>query len=488
MKTNRSIAFLLSLLLLSGTVLTACSESTADKESKETSAQAAETPESAVEETETSELDQLPAAENYDGYEFNFITVEHTWQEYDQMCFDELTGESVKDAVINRNNTVGDLLDVTFKEQYDSDSGLINKVRSCVSAGDNSIDTAVVSVATANVMYNEGTITDLTGTLDLDAPWWYKNFTDYVNINPNNAKFVAYGRLDMSYVGCFMVMAINTELITEYQLDAPYTVYNEGRWTYDHMYENIQMVATDKDGDGVIADFTKDIIGAVGADNQFSLMLCSSGEQLAVKQDDTFVLSPTERLYNVYDKIVQLVNDPASCFKGVPGKDYEYYWTIFNEGRSLYMSNAIAAFRSARDGEIPYALLPYPKADETQQDYYNVISNYVAGMSIPSGKSEEDMARTGMILEYLSAYSGPLFDAFVEATLYHKYARDEESIQVFKSMLDIIPYYDLGLIYDWGGIRSKIDSSVYNSSPLASSIKSITKVFNKAAKKTMGQE
>ena len=488
MKNRRTLALLLSLLLLSGSVLTSCSETGTNEETQDTAAQAAETPESVPEETETSELDLLPAAVDYEGYEFNFITVQHTWQEYDQMCFDELTGESVKDAIINRNNTVGDLLNVTFKEQYEYDSGLINKVRSCVSAGDNSIDTAVVSVATANSMYNEGTITDLTGTLDLDAPWWYKSFTDYVNINPNNAKFVAYGRLDMSYVGCFMVMAINTDMILEYQLEAPYTVYNEGRWTYDHMYENIQKVATDKDGDGVIADFTKDIIGAVGANNQFSLMLCSSGEQLAVKQDDTYVMNISERLYNVYDKIVQLVNDPASCFNGVPGKDYEYYWTIFNEGRSLYMSNAIAAFRSARDGEIPYALLPYPKADDAQQDYYNVISNFVAGMSIPSGKSEEDMARTGMILDYLSAYSGPLFDAFVEATLYHKYARDEASVEVFKSMLDIIPYYDLGLIYDWGGIRTLIDTSVINQRPLASSVKMIQKVFNKAAKKTMGQE
>ncbi len=486
MKNRRTLAFLLSLILLSGSVLTSCSETGTNEETQDTAAQAAEAPESVPEETEPSELDLLPAAVDYEGYEFNFITVEHTWQEYDQMCFDELTGESVKDAIINRNNTVGDLLNVTFKEQYEYDSGLMNKVRSCVSAGDNSIDTAVVSVATANKMYNEGTITDLTGTLDLDAPWWYKSFNDYVNINPNNAKFVAYGRLDMSYVGCFMVMASNTDMVTTYQLEAPYTVYNEGRWTYDHMYENIQKVATDKDGDGVIADYTKDIIGAVGADNQFSLLLCSSGEQLAVKQDNTYVLKLSERLVNVYDKLTQLVHDPASCFTVVSGKEYEYYWTIFNEGRSLYMSNAIAAFRSARDGEIPYALLPYPKADEAQQDYYNVTSNYVAGMSVPSGKSEEDLARTGMILEYLSAHSVPIYDAFVEATLYHKYARDEESVQVFKSMLDIIPYYDLGLMYDWGGIVSIINNTVYNASPLASTVKRIEKVFNKAAKQTMG--
>lgn len=489
MKNRQLTALLLSVLLLSGSLMTACSESeNTDETTNEPVSNPTESAETVIEETETSEVDLLPAAVDYDGYEYNFMTVQYPWQEYDQMCFDDLTGESVKDAIIDRNNTVGDLLNVTFEEQYDYDSAVIIKVRNCVSAGDYSIDTAVVSMATASAMYNENTITAIDNALDLDAPWWYQSFNDYVNINNNNEKFIAYGRLDMSYVGCFMVMGINTDMVMNFQLENPYNVYNEGRWTLDHMYENIQTVATDKDGDGVIADFTKDVIGSVGANNQFTLMLCCSGEQLAQKQEDTYVLNISERFYSVYDKIVKIVTDKASCWNGVPGKEGEYYWTIFNEGRALYMSNAIAAFRSARDGEIPYALLPYPKADETQRDYYNVISNFVAGMCIPSGKDEETMARTGLILDYLAAYSEPLFEAFVEATLYYKYARDAESVEVFKSMLDIIPYYDLGFIYDWGSIRTKIDTAVIYKIPLASTLKSIENAFNKAARESMGLE
>ena len=68
---------------------------------------------------------------------------------------------------------------------------------------------------------------------------------------------------------------------------------------------------------------------------------------------------------------------------------------------------------------------------------------------------------------------------------------EERIVAMLKTVFDPeipVNIYDLGLIYDWGGIRSKIDSSVYYGSPLASSLKTIEKVFNKAAKKTMGQD
>ncbi len=486
MKTRKYICLCLALLILTSFGLTACANGGEPSDHDTTGSSTLDNKETDLE-SETDEKNLLPEANQYDGHEFNFLTVSHTWQEYDQMFYEELTGDRVADAIYERNTLVNELLDIKIQEQYDSDEGVISRIRISVAAGDNAYDTAICSVAAAGSMYNANLIAVLDNTLDFEAPWWYQSFNDYVNINNNNnEKFIAYGRGNvMSYVGCFMVIGANTDLVPRYNLENPYTVYEEGRWTLDHMYANIQTVATDLNGNGSVTDYTEDLIGSVGAGNQFSLLLCCSGENLAVKQENTYVLKVSERFYDVYDKVVQVVTDEASCWLGVPGQEGEYYWTIFNEGRSLYMSNAVAAFKSAREGEIPYVLLPYPKADEGQKDYYNIISNYVGGMIIPASQNEEEMARTGMILEYLSAYSEPIYDAFVENTLYYKYAKDPESVVVFSSMLDNVPYYDLGFLYNWGNIRTDIDTAVAGKVPLASRIKTFEKAFNRAAKKSM---
>ena len=489
MKRKNHFCLCLAFLLLMNFGLTACANNGSSSD-QETSGSTAETAAAATEteiETETDVRDLLPEAVKYDGHTFNFVTVSHSWQQYDQMVFDELTGDGVVDAIFNRNITISDLLDISITEQLDYEDSIITKIGNSVASGDKSYDTAMCSVADASVMYNSNYITVLEDVIDFDAPWWYQQFNDYVNINGHdNEKFIAYGQgFVVSYVGGSMVIAANTDMIPRYNLEDPYTVYQEGRWTMDHMYENSQAVAADLNGNGTVTDYTVDQIGSVGANNQFSLLLAAAGEPLAVREGDTYVLKVSERFYDVYNKVIQLVTNDAACWRGVSGRDSEYYWTIFNEGRSLYMSNAIAAFKSARDGEIPYVLLPYPKADESQNDYYNVISNFVCGMVIPNGQNEEELARTAMILEYLSAYSEPIYDAFVESTLYHKYARDAESIVVFRSMLDNIPYNDLGFLFDWGGIRTNIDSAVAAKTPLASRLKMLEKLFNKAASNSM---
>ncbi len=483
-KGMRLIAWILLSVMAAGAVV-GCSGKTTDEQETKTNISGSDISptEGETEEKESTEIDLLPSAVDYDGYTFQFLTVEYFWQEYDQMVFEELTGEIVKDAIYNRNDAVGDVLNISFAERYSSD--VVNLVRNSVAAGDHAYDAVLSPVSSANPMYNENSVIALDSVIDLEAPWWYGNFNRFVNINNQNSTFAGFGRLDMSYIGCFMVMGINTDMIAIYQLENPYTVYRDGRWTLDYMYDQIQAVATDKDGDGQVTNYLKDVIGSVGANNQFSLMCSCGAEALEIKQEGTYLLNITERFVDIYDRVRKIILDPASCWFPIPGQDGEYYWTIFNEGRALYMSNAIAAFRSARDGETPYALLPYPKADDTQSGYYTVISNYVAGVSVPNGMNEEELARTGMVLDYLGAYSEPVVDAFVEATLYYKYARDEESIYVFRSMIDNVPYYDLAFLYDWGNARTKIDTSIQYGIPIASLIKSVQKQFEADALKTM---
>ena len=99
-----------------------------------------------------------------------------------------------------------------------------------------------------------------------------------------------------------------------------------------------------------------------------------------------------------------------------------------------------------------------------------------------------NLERTGIIIEALSAESMYLLTpAYYEISLKTKYARDDES----QEMLDIIfasTVYDLGNIFDWGGVftlPSNLTES--GSTDFASRYAKIEKAAVKAMEKTIEQ-
>ena len=106
-----------------------------------------------------------------------------------------------------------------------------------------------------------------------------------------------------------------------------------------------------------------------------------------------------------------------------------------------------------RTMETDFGILPPPKFDENQANYYAAVDAWcMSAVSVPI--TVEDKEKTGLILEtlaYESRYT--LLPAYYYINLKTKFARDEES----REMIDIIltnRLYDLGDIYYWGGFVS----------------------------------
>ena len=108
-----------------------------------------------------------------------------------------------------------------------------------------------------------------------------------------------------------------------------------------------------------------------------------------------------------------------------------------------------------RGMETDFGIIPYPKYDENQSEYYNLISTIlVPGVSVPVTNAEPEKA--GLILEAMAYYSvDTLTAAYYDNALHTRYVRDEES----GDMLDIIfstRVYDLGFISNVGGLGQLI--------------------------------
>jgi hypothetical protein len=109
-----------------------------------------------------------------------------------------------------------------------------------------------------------------------------------------------------------------------------------------------------------------------------------------------------------------------------------------------------------------FGLIPYPKYNEEQTAYPCMVNDVATVLGVPVNAA--DTARSGVILEYMSYLSRIyLKPAYYEVALKGKFMRDEESGE----MLDLIMrdrVFDLGYIFDWGGLASNYRASVMKKS------------------------
>jgi len=101
--------------------------------------------------------------------------------------------------------------------------------------------------------------------------------------------------------------------------------------------------------------------------------------------------------------------------------------------------------------EANFGILPLPKFDEDQKNYYSVVNPYT-GVMLGVPKSASELERVSIILEAMCAESKyTLQPAYYDIVLQRKYTRDEESSE----MLDIIfnsRVYDIGSVYSFGNV------------------------------------
>jgi hypothetical protein len=115
---------------------------------------------------------------------------------------------------------------------------------------------------------------------------------------------------------------------------------------------------------------------------------------------------------------------------------------MFSDGGVLFNDVDLYMLKNLRAMETDFGVLPYPKFDEAQADYYTRLGG---GDLFFTGKSatKEGLERTGVILEAMACESlKSVIPAYYDIMLKTKFARDEES----EEMIDYIVDHR---VFDW---------------------------------------
>lgn len=386
--------------------------------------------------------------QDYGGYTFTLLNgCTASWFSYTLIVPEESTGEPVNDAFYERNMRVNELYNIEIQENNVSDS--LSDLRNGVKAGTNDFDVALVTLMNSYAVAMENNIYDLNtiDTFDFSHVWWDQNAVDDLTIN--GKLYFVTGSADTTRLDSIRALFFNQDLITEYALDDPYALVDEGKWTIDTFTKMCQAVVTDLDGDGEMTD--TDRYGWISYTAIMTDLLINgmNNRYMYIDKETGRVANGTlsEGFYDAFSKIYDLVNSPDNAVfdiraskhsKHLRGLGDRIQEQIFVENGALFYSECLAWSRVMREMEADFGIVPPPKLDEAQDRHYSIIINPFMEM-IPV--TAEDVTRTATIMEaYNAASHDTVVPAYVDITLSGKVARDEDTVRMLNLVFDELAY------------------------------------------------
>lgn len=469
------------ILLLVMLLLTSCGGTVQETDKEETDT----TPETEVE-TQADPLAHIPDM-SYEGASFTFLVTDTGYFGTQDILREELNGEVINDAVIQRNQLVEQKLDVVIGEVR-SDS-VPQLAQDAVLSNDPIYDAEFSHRSISSMAFN-GSLYDLLALpyLEENAAWW----DTYIFQEMTLAGKAYFGTGDISLMDndCTLLLVFNKYLVEEYDLADPYAMVNNMTWTFDRFAEMSEAVATDLDGDGAWTQ--EDRYGVSLAYDHINYYYRAFGNRyttLPTKDDPTpKAVTLTERDVNAFEKLMGLFTADQNCYiieklqcDGIP---HTYSRVQFTRDQYLFTIAEPLIFSEFREMEHDFGILPMPLYDEEQERYYTVLDTAFTMLSVPI--SAADMEKCGVVLEAMAAQSAvTITPAYNETLLKRKYSRDNESAE----MLDIIAShrtYDMASVFGWGGLESVIPNLFQKDSmDLVSSYAAVEKSVNANIEKAM---
>ncbi|GHV12766.1 hypothetical protein FACS1894219_06320 [Clostridia bacterium] len=456
----KKTAFLLSVLMVANLTLFSCAESSdtsdTNKDSGNTSAQnASETNASgSLTETEIPSENIYPKLpdKQFDGYEMKFLVRDesHTIFASKDIYAEEENSEPINDAVYRRNRKIEQQYNIVISQEAVENPG--NFIPKLVNSGDCPYDVMIEATTHSVNLSAKNMLTDLNTVpyLDFTQPWWDQSLTKELSIG--GKLYCNVSDLIISDKNGTWGVLFNKNLIASYELEDPYSLVKENKWTLDKFFEVSKNVSSDENGDGKFT-VSDDIFGFATEYYNIFVMTSGAGCRLADKDENDlpFLSVNNQKFISTYEKAVEITKDRSTI---AASEDVPFYGGIipaFNDGRILFYMGSMALLPLFREMEQDFGILPVPKYDEAQEFYYTTMSVTNNG-AIYIPVTNTDLERTGIILEALSAESRyTLLPAYYEVTLKTKLSRDNESAE----MIDILFAHrvaDIGATYNFGGI------------------------------------
>ena len=396
--------------------------------------------------------EDIPGDTDFGGIDFVIMVedpVEKVWT-YTNMVVEEETGDAIDDAFYRRNRLVEERLNINIKQRPAALWGAASTAfRREVESASGDFDIAFISygdaarLATSNycVPFND------VPYIDMEKPWWDQGSLRDLSIARRN--YLMASDMTIADNDNTWIIFFDKQLVMDLQLEMPYDLVNGGGWTFDKMLEMMRTAEADLNGDGIIN--REDRFGFLTHGENYAGMWIAAGQRLITKneQDMPEVAFGGEAFVNVWQKIIEIMNDP-SC----NNDDIEFISTGLANGQTLFGTEILKFVRDYRENERDFGIVPMPKFNGQQQSYHTYVAVSAPLLIIPL--SNPDLESTGIIIEAMAAEGHrTIMPAYYEVSIEGKFVRDVESIEML-NIAFATRLYDLGVVFNWGDMSAQL--------------------------------
>ncbi|MBQ8578798.1 MAG: hypothetical protein IJ449_12680 [Clostridia bacterium] len=446
----------------------------------------AETETAAVIETErVAAPDDLPDV-SYEGETFTVLYrgAGATYAVTD-VIIEETNGEIVNDSAFERNAKLEEKYGITLAGIEKEEPSELAKQE--IMSGSSSFDIMTDKMTILNTLAVEGYLCDWY-SLDCFDPadaWWDENAAEGLSIG--GQLYMMVSDISMNASSRARYLYINKKIAANYDLTVPYDLVREGKWTFDRLNEMICAVSSDLNGDGVMDG--EDLYGMLTENSKFFLSGCGIIFTEKDADDLPYLSFINDRSVSVLTDVKALLDNKKNTLsyeEAAKGKDTSDFAHIYDYGRALFASdhflfvqNGANVASQFSDMTSEYGIVPNPKYDEAQPDYYHLMDEHACAWAIPTTNTNPE--KTDIIMNwwgYLS--SNTLVDAFYETTIKYKRLNAPEDAE----MLDIVRgsvRYEIATIADLGVMD--VLNSAFTSGNLMSSYEKKSKTIEKKFEK-----
>ncbi|MBQ1934414.1 MAG: hypothetical protein IIV03_01255 [Clostridia bacterium] len=408
--------------------------------------------------------------EAYDGYTYNVLLAGSGIGGKFNDFGDESTGGYllVSEAIAKRNAKIEDEYDIVIKYNDifgggNGDGVGFQAVMEDFIAGESQYAICEVSTYDAAQLAIGDFLYDMNSLpyLDCSQKWW--DIDAYEDLTINGRLFFTTG--DISCVDNMATHCVlfSKDLAKEQGINVSdvYKAIEEGKWTLDMFINACKNVSGDINGDDKMT--VNDRYAVLTWNDALQAAMVGSRIRIATV-DDNGELALTlysDRSETMIEKFATVFFDANQCFNYTVQLDSTKWDAervkMFDEQRALFNCTVLNTVPKHRDSSLDFGILPYPKYDETQEEYGSYVgATYSVMMCVEKYIDDDDIPVIGALTEAIAYESYNIVKpAYYDQTLIGRDVKDEESIVC----LDIIfgnRCFDVGIYYRIGTYTNKL--------------------------------
>lgn len=461
-KFKRILAVVLALLMLAS-VLVACKKDAEEEQSGDDTSVSTES----GTEYETNEwgervyMHNIPEGTDYGGKEI--IVYVSSTDCYQREWFTEPRTDSIDNEVFKRNRTVQDQLNVkmTFKT-YSNTTAMNTDITNAGNMGGDGLD--IINIArndagnTNNLPLYKNLRSDEFTYLNLDNGYWSQYFNSAFTVGGKQIYLV--GDVNLSLWDRAVVTFFNKTLLKDNYSHFGMTeedLYNtviDGKWTYEKFYNLIKDFHVE--GDDIEGTSAGDTVGlcSIWVSEAHTGFLYSWNvaltEKNAAEEPQVVTGAAREKLITAGDKLVTLFKSNGAWLE----LDSTNNIAHFAEGRSVFNIDTIWH----NDGHLTklksmggegFGILPTPKYDENQTEYYTGVQDMHNVMTVMYGNKDYEMISAVLELLAYESYNS-VRPYYVKNLIRYRTLEDAKSGEMFDIIME-------GVTIDYSDLRTGSD-------------------------------